>query len=60
MQTGQFPDWCIPKFPRECHGDRSEAEPKDLLSGAGAKQILRFAQDDTSQSPPDTLILKPV
>jgi hypothetical protein len=38
----------------------SEAEPKDLLSGAGAKQILRFAQDDTSQSPPDTLILNPV
>jgi hypothetical protein len=29
---------------------RSEAEPKDLLSGAGAKQILRFAQDDTSMN----------
>jgi hypothetical protein len=25
-RLGQFPYWCIPEFPRECHGDRSEAE----------------------------------
>ena len=37
---------------------RSEAEPKDLLSAQEQKQILRFAQDDTSQSPLDTLVLK--
>ena len=47
MLLEPFPCWCIPKLPRKCHGDRSEAEwSHPLFFSSGNKRWLDFARHD--------------
>ena len=61
VRLGQFPSWCIQNFPKECHGDRSEAEWSHLLFWQTEQKVAhynspRLCQATPAEEPASTVI----